>query len=220
MKQMLVLATVAALAATGTGAAFAREQARVLSAVPVVQQMAIPQQVCGDDTVYTGPRTTGGGALLGTVIGGLAGSAIGNGGGRVAATAIGAMGGAIVGNQVEANGQPSYQTVRRCSTETVYENRTVGYDVTYEYAGRRYTTRTAQHPGQWMDVTVQPAAAQPGNTYSSEPVFVGPNGVYTPAPAAYIAEPGYSVPMVVDVNVGGYPGHRPPPPRPYPGYWR
>ena len=36
-----------------------QEQARVLSAIPIVQQVGVPQQVCGNETVYTGPRTSG-----------------------------------------------------------------------------------------------------------------------------------------------------------------
>jgi len=45
------------LAATATLAS-AQEQARVLSATPIVQQVAIPRQVCTNETVYTGQRTT------------------------------------------------------------------------------------------------------------------------------------------------------------------
>ena len=62
------------LAATATLAS-AQEQARVLSATPIVQQVAIPRQVCTNETVYTGQRTTGGGAVLGAIAGGAAGNA-------------------------------------------------------------------------------------------------------------------------------------------------
>ena len=30
----------------------------------VIEQVAVPRQVCGNETVYTGPRTSGGGAVL------------------------------------------------------------------------------------------------------------------------------------------------------------
>jgi outer membrane lipoprotein SlyB len=45
--------------------------------------------------------TTGGGAVLGMIIGGLVGSQFGGGSGQVAATAVGAVGGAAVGNAIE-----------------------------------------------------------------------------------------------------------------------
>jgi hypothetical protein len=57
------------------------------SATPIVQQVAIPRQVCTNETVYTGQRTTGGGAVLGAIAGGAAGNAVGKGSGRAAATA-------------------------------------------------------------------------------------------------------------------------------------
>jgi outer membrane lipoprotein SlyB len=47
--------------------------------------------------------TTGGGAVVGGLLGALAGNQIGSGSGRTAATVAGAAGGALVGNQVEAN---------------------------------------------------------------------------------------------------------------------
>lgn len=184
------LATVATMAS-------AQEQGRVLSATPVVQQVAVPQQVCGNETVYTGNRTTGAGAVVGAIAGGAAGNAIGKGSGRAAATAIGILGGAVLGNQIEG-GQPEYQTVQRCSTQTYYENRTMGYDVVYEYAGQRYTTRTQSDPGPWIPVNVQPAAqgvySQPGvvtSTYQPAPVYQAPAYV---SPPVTVIEYGYDRP--------------------------
>ena len=49
-----------ALAATALAAQAQQEQGRVLSATPVTQQVAIPQQVCGNETVYSGARPTTG----------------------------------------------------------------------------------------------------------------------------------------------------------------
>lgn len=155
MNKLVALTLLTASAAAAVPALAQQEQGRVLSATPVIQQVAIPQQVCGSDYVYSRRQPTGGGALLGAIVGGLAGSAIGGGSGRAAATAIGVMGGSIVGNQVEA-GPPGYYPVQRCGTQTYYENRTVGYDVTYEYAGRRYTTRTDYNPGRWIPLSVLP----------------------------------------------------------------
>ncbi|RYF35853.1 MAG: glycine zipper 2TM domain-containing protein, partial [Comamonadaceae bacterium] len=118
------------------------DSGRVISSTPIVQQVAVPRQVCSQQPmVVQGPRSTSGaGSIIGAIAGGLLGNTIGHGGGRAAATALGVMGGALVGNSVEANGSPAYaQNVQQCTTQTTYENRTVAYNVTYEYAGRQYT---------------------------------------------------------------------------------
>lgn len=206
MKKIVIFSTMAAIATMAS----AQEQGRVLSATPVVQQVAIPQQVCGNETVYSGNRTTGAGAVMGAIAGGAAGNAIGKGSGRAAATAIGLIGGAVIGNNIEGGGQPRYETVQRCNTETYYENRTVGYDVVYEYAGRQYTTRTQNDPGRWIPVSVQPAvtsySSQPGvvtSTYPAQPVYQQPTYV---SPPVTVIEYGYD-------SRPYYPHHRNP-------YWR
>lgn len=207
--------------ATAALAAQAQEQGRVFSATPVTQQVAVPRQVCGNETIYSGARpTTGAGAVLGAIAGGAAGNAIGGGSGRAAATALGVIGGAVLGNQVES-GRPGYQNVQRCTTETYYDNRVVGYDVVYEYAGRRYTTRTQSDPGQWIPLSVQPAVpgvpGYPPDYPSDHPSGYAPGyGGYAqpgvvvstpPGPPAYVVEP---PPTVIEYRAPyGYP-HRPP----------
>ena len=178
MKKLVLLSIIAGT----TGLATAQEQARVLSATPIVQQVAYPRQVCGNETVYSGQNTTGGGAVLGAIAGGAAGNAIGKGSGRAAATALGVIGGAVLGNHIEGQGRPGYETVRRCGTETTYENRTVGYNVVYEYAGRQYTTQTATPPGRYIAVQVQPVGhpGPYGQTYSTQPSPYGPSGYGQP----------------------------------------
>lgn len=198
MNKILVLAALASAAC----AAQAQEMGRVLSATPVTQQVAMPQQVCHNETVYSDSRSTSGaGAVLGAIAGGAAGNAIGKGNGRAAATAVGVIGGALLGNSIE-RGQPGYQDVQRCNTQTYYDNRVIGYDVVYEYAGRRYTTRTQNDPGRWIPLTVQPTgygANPPPPAYSNTPSRYDSDGysyerpgyvVSTqPGPAAYVTPP-------------------------------
>ncbi len=195
MKKIVVFSAMAAIASM----AAAQEQGRVLSSTPIVQQVAVPQQVCGNETVYSGNRTSGGGAVLGAIAGGAVGNSIGKGSGRAAATALGVLGGAVLGNNIEGNGQPQYQTVQRCNTETYYENRTVGYNVVYEYAGRQYTTRTQYDPGRWIPVSVQP-----GQTYSTEPAYQ--QGVYSQpgvVTSTYpVQPPTYVTPPVTVIEYG------------------
>lgn len=53
------------------------------------------------DEVDTHAQPTGGGTVLGALVGGVVGNQFGHGGGRAAATALGVFGGAVVGNNVE-----------------------------------------------------------------------------------------------------------------------
>ena len=102
MKKLVLFSIILGTA----GLAAAQERGRVLSVTPIVQQVAYPRQVCGNETIYSGQRTTGGGAVLGAIAGGAAGNAIGKGNGRAAATAIGLIGGAVLGNHIEGQGRP------------------------------------------------------------------------------------------------------------------
>lgn len=217
MKKILLFSLIASASAM----AVAQERGRVLSATPIIEQVAVPRQVCGNETVYTGPRTSGGGAVLGAIAGGAAGNAIGRGNGRAAATALGVIGGAVLGNQIEGNGRPDYQNVQRCGVETTYENRTAGYDVVYEYAGRRYNTRTQTDPGRYIALRVQPEDQRDyqrdyqrydDDGYSERGEVTSP---YATAPLPPVVSPG------VTVIEYGYEGQRPyypyPPPRPH---WR
>lgn len=113
------------------------------------------------------------GATVATVIGGLVGAAVGSqvGGGsaRYATSAIGSMVGGMAGRQIYE--QQQRQRVAGAGTVRVCDpvpsggsygggyyganDRSVdAYDVTYEYAGRTYTTRTNYHPGDRLRVRV------------------------------------------------------------------
>lgn len=109
------------------------------------------------------------GRTMATVIGGIAGavlgSKVGGGSGTYAASAIGSMVGGMAGRQVYENTQRNQRrgTVRVCDPEPVRggyssypanDGRANGYDVTYEYAGRQFTTRTNYHPGDRIRVRV------------------------------------------------------------------
>lgn len=108
------------------------------------------------------------GRTVATVIGGILGAAVGSqvGGGsaRYATSAIGSMVGGMAGRSVyEQNKRSSSRdrvgTVRVCDPvqNTGYggDDRAVSaYDVTYEYAGRSYRTRTNYHPGDKIRVRV------------------------------------------------------------------
>lgn len=150
------------IALAGSGLVQAQdEQGRVISSIPVVQQVAVPRQVCQNQTVTVPGQKSGAGALIGGIAGGAMGNAIGDGSGRALATVIGVVGGAIVGNRIEGANQPQTKTVQQCSTQTFYENRTVAYNVVYEYAGRQYSTQMPNDPGRFVRLSVTPLDAAP-----------------------------------------------------------
>lgn len=159
-----VLSLTCALAAAGLGSnahAQSAEQGRVLSSTPIIQQVAVPRQVCQDEVVTSPGYNSGGGAAMGAIAGGAIGNAIGDGSGRAAATVLGLIGGALLGNRIEGSGEPQTQTVRRCGTQAVYENRTVAYQVVYEYAGKQYQVQMPHDPGPFIPLQVVPLGAAP-----------------------------------------------------------
>ena len=78
-------------------------------------------------------RTSGAGAILGGVVGALAGNQVGSGSGRTAATVAGGVAGAAIGNNVERNrnagGQEQYQINVRMDNG---EYRAVSQDSVYD----------------------------------------------------------------------------------------
>jgi uncharacterized protein YcfJ len=159
------------LALAGSGVAHAQdEQGRVISSTPIIQQVAVPREVCSDQQVTYQGQKSGAGALIGGIAGGAMGNAIGDGSGRAAATVIGLIGGAMLGNRIEGPGQTQTETYRQCGTQTFYENRTVSYDVVYEYAGKQYRTQMPNDPGRFVRLNVSPAEGMlppPPVTYPS-----------------------------------------------------
>ena len=160
MKKPFVISSVATAALLAALPASAMDiMARVISSTPVVQQVAVPRQVCNNQQYITEAPRSGGGALLGALIGGVAGNAIGGGGGRAAATALGAFGGAVVGDRVEGGGAQQVQNVQQCSTQTYYENRPSHYNVVYEYQGQQYNAQMVNDPGLYVRLQVSPVGA-------------------------------------------------------------
>jgi uncharacterized protein YcfJ len=199
--------TLAAAAAAGmlgvSASANAAEYARVVSATPVSESVAVPRQECvnGEQVVPQAP--SGAGAAIGAIAGGVVGNQFGHGFGRAAATGLGAVGGAAIGNSVEASATPPVAVpVQHCRTVTGYQDRIVGYDVIYEYHGQRYSTRLPQDPGQRLAVDVRPAGntqfdqgAPPPSEAAVPPAYsdVAPVGS-DQAPVYYAAAPRYYYP--------------------------
>jgi uncharacterized protein YcfJ len=175
-RSMVATALAGCLLLSGVPLARAQsaEMGRVISSVPVMQQVAVPRQVCHQEQVVTPGQKSGAGAVMGGIAGGAIGNQIGDGSGRAVATVIGLVGGAMLGNRLESGGAPQTQTVQRCHTQTVYETQAVGYQVTYEYAGRQYTVQMPQDPGPYVRLQVTPMPA------TSAPVYGPQSGWTTP----------------------------------------
>lgn len=212
MKRMIVL-TSALLAA---GLCAAQEEGLVISSTPVVQQVAVPRQVCSSEQVAVPQPKSGAGAAIGAIAGGIVGNAATHGSG--AATVLGAIGGAVIGDQVEQPPPAVLQDMQRCGVQTFYENRTVGYDVEYEYGGKRYRAQLPYDPGQTIALSVSPAdlgepgAPPPTPIVAAPPVYAPPPVVY--GPPVYYARPypyPYYVypPVGVQLRFGGYWGAYP-----------
>jgi uncharacterized protein YcfJ len=131
---------------------------RVVDARPIYRQVAVdvPSESCRVQTVARERRN--GDSFTGTVVGGLVGAAIGHelGNGRGSATAVGGLIGASIGNDAGSNRSVRYRDEEVCRTQyrTEYEQRIIGYDVSYSYQGRIYQTRTDRHPGDRIAVSV------------------------------------------------------------------
>ena len=107
--------------------------------------------------------------VLGTIAGAVLGSKMGDGSGRYVGTAVGSMVGGMAGRSIydsaQRNRRAQSGTVRVCDPVPTNgrgdyygsDERVDGYDVTYEYAGRTYHTRTAYHPGDRIRVRVSAA---------------------------------------------------------------
>ena len=186
--------------------------ARVISSTPVVQQIAVPRQVCASEAVLMQAPKSGAGALMGAIAGGAAGNAIGNGGGRAVATVIGLVGGAMVGDRIEGpNNQ--LQNVQQCTTQTYYENRTNHFNVVYEYQGTQYAAQMPNDPGLHVRLRVTPVGAiEP----VPQPFQASPQASYQPQtyyqPTQVQQQPVYMQPVVTAPAY--YPAYAP---RPYYG---
>jgi len=176
----IVIASLISTALFSAQAEVFTDQARVLRAEPMLENISVPRNECSshwvegrypraDANIPQQPNHQIGGAILGGVAGGVIGHQIGAGSGRDAATALGVMLGAVTGDRLANRDQDrtyqdrTYQEryeerrpreVKTCRTVYDTETRTTGYRVAYEYRGQQYSTVTRNHPGHLLRVRV------------------------------------------------------------------
>ena len=220
------VATVLGLSAAGVGAT---EYGVVVSSTPVVVSVPVSQRECFEEPVSYQPPGSGVGALFGAIAGAAIGNTIGSGAGRAAATGFGLVAGTAIGDRLEASSAPpGLYGVQRCRNVTQYEDRTIGYDVVYDYQGVRRTARLARDPGDRLalDVSVVPAGSVPAARRSTPPsAFYGdappqvyfydsvspppppPRVIYLPQPYP-VGPPVYLAPWPsLSIGIGGSWGH-------------
>lgn len=111
----------------------------------------------------------------------------------------------------------------QCSTQTIYENRTVGYKVVYEYAGKQYSVQLPQDPGPTLQLRVS-VAPNPAPTGGPQPQAMPVAAVNDPAqyadPNAVMMVPGTAPPPgPAYVYYDAYPGYVGYYNTPYYGFW-
>jgi uncharacterized protein YcfJ len=140
------------------------DTARVVQADPLYETVAVavPVRECWTETVTRGGRDQGSytAPIAGGIVGGLLGNRLGRGhrSGRTVLTVAGTLLGASIGNDLRARSyrRPLVERVRRCETVDHFEEQQqlVGYRVEYRYEGQTFTTRTTEHPGEFIRVRV------------------------------------------------------------------
>jgi uncharacterized protein YcfJ len=184
-SKWITLSATAAVALTSAigiaTSAHAQEQGRVISSQPVIQQVAVPRQVCSNQQVVVEGQKSGAGGLMGFI------------------------GGAAMGDRIEGNAPAQVQNVQNCTTQTFYENRTSAYNVVYEFGGKQYQTQMASDPGQFVQLQVTPVGGaqqqqqqQPVQNMGIPAPVIQPQAVIQQAPVV-VASPQvvYSQPQVV-----------------------
>ena len=151
------------------GGVQAQEVGKVISSTPVIQQVAVPRQVCTTEQVVVQGQKSGAGAAMGAIAGGAEGNSMGQGSGRAAAPMLDLFGGAILGDKIEGPTNTEVRQVQNCSQQTVYENRTMAYNVVYEFAGKQYTVQMPSDPGPTVRLQITPVANPPATTFNVPP---------------------------------------------------
>ena len=93
---------------------------------------------------------------MGAIAGGVIGNQMGQGTGNALATMAGLIGGAMLGDNIEGPGTPQVKNVQNCSQQMFYENRTMAYNVVYEFAGKQYTVQWPKDPGPTIKLQITP----------------------------------------------------------------
>jgi uncharacterized protein YcfJ len=174
----LLLALLSAAPSQAANVGF-QDTAWVIASAPVYESFNEPRRECWNEQVgYERPLPrvaseirdgNPGGAVLGGILGGILGNTLGKGDGRKVATVLGATAGAIAGDNYggrDYRAPPEYRgEVRpvfeqRCRNVDNWSRKLTGYNVTYRYQGREYTSFMPYDPGNSVRVNVSISLAE------------------------------------------------------------
>ena len=144
------------------------DTAEVMEVEPITRVVRVetPRRECWDEQVPLRRSTRRDGSatpiIIGGILGGVVGNQFGKGDGKTAMTVAGALLGSAIGHDharrhTAAGDYSEYTTTRtRCTVRSEYheEERVEAYRVKYSYNGRVYVTRTREHPGDRLPVSV------------------------------------------------------------------
>ena len=115
-----------------------------------------------DQDGYGTPAGRNVATVLGGLVGAALGSQVGGGDARYATAAVGSMVGGMAGREIYESNQRNRRQASVTVCDPISDNgryepavdNVSAYDVTYDYAGRQYVTRTDHHPGDSIRVRV------------------------------------------------------------------
>ena len=118
------------------------------------------------------------------------------------------MGGAILGDHMEGPGPERLENVQHCSVQNFYENRTVAYNVLYEFAGKQYSVQMPNDPGPTLALQITPVGTGVVAQAAPAPLAVqtAPTTYVTVQPQRGYYAPYYYQPLIVPFGFYGY-GH-------------
>jgi uncharacterized protein YcfJ len=141
------------------------DYAEVIEVYPLYREARVstPIRECREEPVYhtRKPHKSASGMLVGGLLGGIIGHQFGSGRGNKVATAAGTLIGAHIGHDAVNGDVKGEKTVvgyeEHCKTRQriSYEEVIDGYDVTYEYRGRRYHVEMPYDPGERIKMRIQ-----------------------------------------------------------------
>lgn len=163
----LALISIIAAPLSMAGASRHSDYAKVTHVNPVYQSVKhrVPEKHCWVETVRTErhhPRSSATSTLIGGAIGGAIGHAVGHGKsnkklGAVVGSVIGMSVGHDLGRRDHGNRtRVTHKDVERCEVQyrTETQQQLHGYDVSYRYHGKTYTTFMKKRPGKKIKVAV------------------------------------------------------------------
>ncbi|PHS69477.1 MAG: hypothetical protein COB23_05850 [Methylophaga sp.] len=172
MKNLLITASLATALTLSSTASFAgnkhhsfRDSARVTHVETLYKTVRVstPQRECWEERPHyrsnNNQHQSYTSTIVGGIVGGLLGNQFGGGSGKKVMTVAGAVLGGSVGRDMgyqSRSNQNNYRGGEQCRVVDRYheEERADGYNVTYRYQGKSYTTYMDTYPGKRIPVEV------------------------------------------------------------------